>query len=144
MLNLKESQNMARQLFVEWIPQIMYNHHQTAPAGTVVAGAPYRDPFNYVFDPLLITGIEALGSAMNNRLNSENKPGYTSKGGAVFSTWYNGGLRTTTYFHNIVGLLTETIGGPNPFDIPVVPSRLLPSSDTPNPIIPQRWYFRQS
>src|SRR5690606_20972109 len=49
-----------------------------------------------------------------------------------------------TYFHNIVGLLTETIGGPNPFDIPVVPSRLLPSSDTPNPIIPQRWYFRQS
>ena len=144
MQNMKESKNIARQLFVEWIPQIMYNHHQTAPAGTVVAGAPYRDPFNYVFDPLLITGIEALGSAMNNRLNSENKPGYTSKGGAVFSTWYNGGLRTTTYFHNIVGLLTETIGGPNPFDIPVVPSRLLPSSDTPNPIIPQRWYFRQS
>src|SRR5690606_42164657 len=26
MLNLKESQNMARQLFVEWVPQIMYNH----------------------------------------------------------------------------------------------------------------------
>ncbi|RZK52793.1 MAG: peptidase, partial [Pedobacter sp.] len=42
MLNLKETQNIGRQLFVEWIPQIMYNHHQAGPAGTVVAGPPYR------------------------------------------------------------------------------------------------------
>lgn len=144
MLNLKESQNIARQLFIEWNPQIMYNHHQTAPAGAVVAGAPYRDPFNYVFDPLLITGIEALGAAMSNRLNSENKPGYTQRGGSVFSTWYNGGLRTTTYFHNMVGLLTEIIGGPNPFEIPLVTSRLIPNSNTHNPVLPQTWHFRQS
>ena len=109
MLNLKESQNIARQLFIDWNPQIMYNHHQTAPAGAVVAGAPYRDPFNYVFDPLLMSGIDALGAAMSSRLNAENKPGYTAKGGSVFSTWYNGGLRTTTYFHHMIGLLTEII-----------------------------------
>lgn len=144
MLNLKETQNIARQLFVEWHPQIMYNHHQTAPAGAVVAGAPYRDPFNYVFDPLLMTGIEALGAAMSSRLNAENKPGYTQRGGSVFSTWYNGGLRTTTYFHNTIGLLTEIIGGPNPYDIPLVTSRLIPNSDTHNPVIPQRWHFKQS
>src|SRR5690606_15766353 len=144
MLNLKESQNMARQLFVEWVPQIMYNHHQTAPAGAVVAGAPYRDPFNYVFDPLLMSGIDALGAAMSSRLNAENKPGYTAKGGSVFSTWYNGGLRTTTYFHNMIGLLTEIIGNPTPYDIPLVPSRLIPSSNTQNPVLPQRWHFRQS
>ena len=144
MLNLKESQNMARQLFIEWIPQIMYNHHQTAPAGAVVAGAPYRDPFNYVFDPLLMSGIDALGAAMSSRLNAENKPGYTAKNGSVFSTWYNGGLRTTTYFHNMIGLLTEIIGNPTPFEIPLVPSRLLPSSNTQNPVLPQRWHFQQS
>ncbi len=50
-MNMKESQNMGRQLFLEWIPQIMYNHHQRGPAGSVLAGPPYRDPFNYVFDP---------------------------------------------------------------------------------------------
>ena len=144
MLNLKESQNIARQLFVEWNPQIMYNHHQTAPAGAVVAGAPYRDPFNYVFEPLLMTGIEALGAAMSSRLYAENKPGYTQRGGSVFSTWYNGGLRTTTYFHNTIGLLTEIIGGPNPFEIPLVTSRLIPNSDTHNPVIPQKWHFKQS
>lgn len=144
MLNMKESQNIAKQLFVEWIPQIMYNHHQTAPAGAVVAGAPYRDPHNYVFDPILMTTLDALGAAMHTRLNSEGKPGYTQRGGSVFSTWYNGGLRTTTYFHNIAGLLTETIGGPTPYEIPLVPSRLLPNGDTPNPVLPQTWHFRQS
>ncbi len=144
MLNLKESQNMARQLFIDWIPQIMYNHHQTAPAGAVVAGAPYRDPFNYVFDPLLMSGIDALGAAMSSRLNAENKPGYTAKGGSVFSTWYNGGLRTTTYFHNMIGLLTEIIGNPTPYDIPLVTNRLIPSSNTQNPVLPQRWHFKQS
>ena len=144
MLNLKESQNIARQLFIEWNPQIMYNHHQTAPAGAVVAGAPYRDPFNYVFDPLVITGIESLGAAMSSRLYTEDKPGYTQRGGSVFSTWYNGGLRTTTYFHNTIGLLTEIIGGPNPFEIPLIPSRLIPNSNTHYPVLPQTWHFKQS
>ena len=144
MLNLKETQNIARQLFIEWLPQIMYNHHQAGPAGSVVAGAPYRDPFNYVFDPIIMTSIDALGAAMNNRLNAENKPGYTQKYGSVFSTWYNGGLRTTTYFHNIIGLLTETVGGPNPSEIPLVPQRLIPNGGTTFPVKPQKWHFRQS
>jgi len=144
MLNLKETQNIGRQLFIEWIPQIMYNHHQSGPAGSVVAGAPYRDPFNYVFDPLIITGLDAVGAAMQNRLNAEAKPGYTSKAGSVFSTWYNGGLRTTTYFHNMIGLLTEIIGSPNPSNVPLVTNRLIPDAATPNPVVPQKWLFRQS
>ena len=144
MLNLKETQNMARQLFVEWIPQIMYNHHQRGPAGSILAGPPYRDPFNYVFDPLMVTGIDALGAAMINRLNSENKPGFTRLGGSVFSTWYNGGLRTTTHFHNMIGLLTEIVGGPTPEDVPLIPSRLIPNGNTPFPITPQKWHFKQS
>lgn len=144
MLNLKETQNICRQLFVEWLPQIMYNHHQAGPAGSIVAGPPYRDPFNYVFDPMVITSLDAVGAAMNNRLNIEGKPGYTQRAGSVYSTWYNGGLRTTTYFHNMVGLLTEIIGGPNPTEVPLVPQRLIPNGATPNPITPQKWLFRQS
>ena len=125
MTNMSESRNMSLQQYVEWMPQILYNHHQTGPAGTVVAGPPYRDPFNYVYDPLLITGIDQLGAVMSTRLNAENKPGYTMKSGSVYSTWWNGGLRTTAYYHNIVGLLTEMIGNPTPMKIPFVPSRLM-------------------
>jgi hypothetical protein len=144
MLAMKESRNISSQLYVEWMPQVLYNHHQSGPPGTVLAGPPYRDPFNYVFDPLLITGIDALGAAMNNRLNSEGKPGFTSKSGSSYSTWYNGGLRTTAYFHNIIGLLTEIIGSPTPSEIPFVVDRLIPNGATPNPIPPQQWRFRQS
>lgn len=143
-MNLKESQNIGRQLFVEWIPQIMYNHHQRGPVGSVLAGPPYRDPFNYVFDPLMVTGIDALGAAMINRLNAENKPGFTRLNGSSFSTWYNGGLRTTTHFHNMIGLLTEIIGSPTPEDIPLVPARLIPNGATPFPVTPQKWHFKQS
>ncbi|MVN89907.1 M14 family metallopeptidase [Mucilaginibacter aquatilis] len=144
MMNMKESQNITRQQFLEWLPQIVYNHHQTGPAGSVVAGPPYRDPFNYVYDPLLVTSIDALGAAMSSRLNAENKPGYTERNGTSFSTWWNGGLRTTTYFHNMVGLLTEIIGSPTPASVPLVPERLIPSSNTPFPVTPQPWHYKQS
>jgi len=144
MMNLKETQNISRQLFVEWFPQILYNHHQAGPAGSVVAGPPYRDPFNYVFDPLVITGIDAVGAAMINRMNVEGKPGYTERSGSSFSTWYNGGLRTTTYFHNMIGLLTEIIGSPTPSTVPLVPQRLIPNGATPYPVLPQKWYFKTS
>src|SRR6201999_2041290 len=128
----------------EWLPQIMYNHHQAGPAGSILAGPPYRDPFNYVFDPLVITSLDAVGAAMSNRLNIEGKPGYTERAGSVYSTWYNGGLRTTTYFHNMIGLLPEIIGGPNPTEVPLVPHRLTPNGATTNPVTPQKWLFRQS
>jgi len=146
MLNLKESQNMARQLFINWVPQIMYNHHQPSGSsnGSVVAGPPYRDPFNYVYDPLVITGIDAMGAAMSTRLDAEGKPGYTEKAGSVYSTWFNGGLRTTTYFHNMIGLLTEITGSPTPENIPLAPSRLIPNSATIFPVTPRPWHFKQS
>ncbi|RYY41751.1 MAG: peptidase [Chitinophagaceae bacterium] len=144
MMNMKESQNISRQQYVEWMPQIIYNHHQTGPAGSVLAGPPYRDPFNYVYDPLLVTSLDAIGAAMNNRLNAEGKPGYTQRAGSVFSTWWNGGLRTTPYFHNSIGILTEIIGEPNPTRVPLVPSRLVPNGATPNPVMPQAWTFRRS
>ncbi|MGI8636139.1 MAG: M14 family metallopeptidase, partial [Segetibacter sp.] len=144
MMNMKETQNISRQQYIEWLPQIVYNHHQTGPPGSVLAGPPYRDPFNYVYDPLIITSLDAVGAAMNNRLNMEGKPGYTQRSGSSYSTWWNGGLRTTPYFHNMIGLLTEIIGSPTPATIPLVPSRLIPNMATPNPVTPQQWHFRQS
>jgi hypothetical protein len=141
---LKETTNINRQLFLEWFPQIMYNHHQSGPPGTVIFAPPFRDPFNYVFDPLIVTQLDAVGAAMHSRFIAEGKPGSTMRRGASYSTWYNGGLRTTTYFHNMIGLLTEIIGSPTPMEIPFVPNRALPVGDQPFPIAPQKWHYRQS
>src|SRR5450432_1745773 len=139
-----ETTNMNHQLFVEWFPQIMYNHHQTGPAGAVIFMPPFRDPFNYNFDPLVPLGIELVGTAMHSRLVAEGKGGSAMRTGANYSTWWNGGLRTVTYFHNMIGILTEIIGSPTPMSIPLVAEKQLPQGDWPMPIGPQEWHYRQS
>jgi Zinc carboxypeptidase len=144
MSNMPETANMNRQMFIEWFPQIMYNHHQTGPAGAVVFVPPFRDPFNYNFDPLIPLGIEAVGTAMHTRLVEQGMGGSAMRSGSNYSTWWDGGLRTTAYFHNMIGILTEIIGGPNPQQIPLVPDKQLPQGDWPLPVVPQLWHYRQS
>lgn len=139
-----ETENMNRVMYREWYPQIVYNHHQTGPTGTVLFAPPFRDPFNFNIDPTVITGIDLVGAAMHSRFTAEDKPGATRRRGANYSTWWNGGLRTTPYFHNMIGLLTETIGNPTPMEIPMVMERILPNDNLPDPIEPQPWHFRQS
>jgi hypothetical protein len=141
---MPETTNMNHQLFLEWFPQIIYNHHQTGPAGAVIFIPPFRDPFNYNFDPLVPLGIEMVGTAMHSRLVAEGKGGSGMRSESSYSTWWNGGLRTVTYFHNMIGILTEIIGNPTPIDIPLVAERQLPMGDLPMPIAPQPWHYRQS
>jgi hypothetical protein len=105
---------------------------------------PFRDPFNYNFDPLIPAQLDLVAAAMHSRFAAEAKPGVTSRRGSSYSTWWNGGLRTMAYFHNIVGLLTETIGSPTPMRIPFIPAKQLPDSNLHFPITPQEWHFRQS
>jgi hypothetical protein len=144
MTALPESRAVNRVLYRDWFPQIVYDHHQTGPVGTVMFSPPFRDPFNFNFDPLVMTMLDEVGSAMHSRFVAEDKPGVTTRSGANYSTWWNGGLRTSPYFHNMVGLLTETIGNPTPMEIPFAPSKQLPNADLPYPIAPQKWHFRQS
>lgn len=144
MSNMPETTNMNRQLFMEWFPQIVYNHHQTGPAGAVIFMPPFRDPFNYTFDPLIPLDVEAVGTAMHQRLVADGKGGSTQRSGATYSTWWNGGLRTICYFHNMIGLLTEIIGNPTPISVPLVADKQLPTGDWPLPIAPQTWHYRQS
>ena len=144
MASLAESENMNRVVYREWFPQIVYNHHQTGPQGTVMFAPPFRDPPNHNLDPIIITSLDQVGSAMHHRFVVEGKGGTTMRRGASYSTWWNGGLRTTPYFKNMIGLLTETIGHPTPIEIPFLPNRQLTHADLPLPVTPGAWHFRQS
>jgi hypothetical protein len=140
-----ETENMSRVQFREWFPHIVYNHHQTGPTGAVLFAPPFRDPFNFNMDPLIPAQLDAVGAAMHSRFIAEEKPGAVTRRGANYSTWWNGGVRTTVYFHNMIGLLTETIGNPTPIEIPFVPRYQLPTSDIFMPIEPTKtWHFRNS
>jgi hypothetical protein len=143
--NQVETEIINRQMYIDWIPQIMYNQHQTGPAGSVLFMAPFRDPFNYNQDPLVPLGIDLVGSAVHHRFLEEGKGGAVKREEAAYSTWFNGGDRTTVGFHNQIGLLSEIKGGPTPEKFPLVPDKLLPNGNNPLPIgAPEQWHLHQS
>ncbi len=122
----------------------MYNHHQSGPAGEVIFIPPFRDPVNHNLDPLVTLGIQAVGTAMHERLVAQGKGGSGMRTQANYDGWWNGGMRNTATYHNTIALLTEIIGNPTPMEIPLIPEKQLYISDLPLPIAPQQWHFRQT
>src|SRR5262245_5530556 len=141
---LPETTNMSNQMYRQWYPQIMYNHHQSGPGGSVMFAPPFRDPHNYNFHPMTPANVDLIGSVMATRFIEEGKPGVVSRKGATYSTWWNGGLRTTAYFHNQIGILTETIGNPTPQRTSWNTNFGVGNSSSWWSITPQEWHFRQS
>ena len=128
-------------LYKEWLPQIMYNQHQAGWPPPRMFVPPFPDPFNPNIDSQVMRGIDLVGGAMLDRFERERKPGVVSR--YQFSTWYNGSIRTAAYFHNMIGILTETWHPsatpftydpkrfPREFDNGV--SATVPSTDYPSP-----------
>ncbi len=106
MNNMPETQAVSRILYNEWYPQIVYNHHQPAPAWARIVLPPFSDPVNPNIHPGVTTGVNQVGAAMAHRFIMEGMPGIVSDVG--YTMFWNGGGRTTPYFHNQIGILTET------------------------------------
>jgi len=153
MMNQVETRNSARQLYVEWCPQIVYNQHQTGPYPSRIFVPPFDDPMNPNIPPLVMRGVNTVGDAMTRRLDQEGKRGAVSRIG--FDTWWNGGMRTAPYFHNMVGILTETSHAsatpvtedprtfPRYFAGTTVPT-LEPTTYYPSPYLGGPWHLRDS
>lgn len=141
MLNLPETRVMTHLLYDEWFPQIVYNHHQAPgmyPERMFVP--PYDDPMNPNIPPLVMRGINAVGTAMHTRFEEENKSGIISLD--TYSTWWNGGMRTTPFFHNIIGILTEVAhASPYPATYKTSPAQQEPTAWYPNPYKGGVWHF---
>jgi hypothetical protein len=139
-----ETENINRVLYHEWFPQLLYNHHQSGPAGTIVYSPPFRDPYNYNLDPMMMLGLQSIGAALHTRLAVEEKGGATMRSGGPYDGWWNGGIRNTATFHNIIAILTEMIGSPTPMRVPLIAERQIPTGDLALPVPPGEWHFRQS
>jgi len=145
MVSQVETELVNKQVFIDWIPQIIYNQHQAGPAGTILFMAPFRDPFNHNTDPLVQIGIDLVGSAIHHRFLAEGKGGAVKREEASYSTWFNGGVRISVGFHNQIGLLHEIVGNPTPITIPLIPDKLVPYGNNPLPIGPKQvWHQYQS
>lgn len=105
MNNMPESKAVTNVLYNQWYPQIVLNHHQTSPSWTRIFLPPFSDPVNPRIHPGITTAVNLVGTAMANRFAMKQMPGVIS--GVIYSMWWNGGMRTVPYFHNMVGILTE-------------------------------------
>jgi len=106
MMTQPETRAVADVLYSQWYPQIVYNQHQTAPWPARIFIPPFADPVNPNIPALVVRGVNTVGDAMGKRFSEEGKPGAVSR--INFDMWWNGGMRTAPYFHNMIGILTET------------------------------------
>ena len=106
MMTQPETRNVARVLYHQWFPQIVYNHHQAGSVSPRIVVPPYAEPMNPNIPPLVIRGVHLVGDAIAQRFAREKKPGVVSR--VSYDTWWNGGMRTAPYYHNMIGILTET------------------------------------
>ena len=143
MFNMPESRNVGRLLYDELFPQIVYNHHQSAPFPARIFVPPFDDPMNPNIPAPVMRGVATVGDAITSRLEKEGKVGAISRVG--FDTWWNGGMRTAPYFHNMVGILTETAlwryATPHEYDPAKLPRRFRNGvpTDTPTTFYPSPW-----
>jgi hypothetical protein len=105
MFRQQETRAVGRILYEEWLPQIVFNHHQTAPFPARIFIPPFADPVNPHIDPRVVRGVNLVGEHMAHRFEMEGMPGVVS--GITFTMWWNGGMRTAPYFHNQIGILSE-------------------------------------
>jgi hypothetical protein len=101
--------------------------------------------------PLINRGITVLGVGIQQRLEQEGKTG--AQGFSQYSNWWNGGMRSTPCFHNIVGILTEVASGRLATPVDIAPDQLPrtlasgesarePSTWNPSPWPGGKWTLR--
>ena len=106
MANLIESQNMNRVTAQEWMPEILYNHHQTSPFPARIWIPPDAEPTNPNVHPLIVRWKNLIGSVMGKAFDEAGQPGAISR--VTFDTWYPGYATQVVDGHNTVSILTET------------------------------------
>jgi hypothetical protein len=105
MLNLAETRNVTRLFWQEWFPQLVYDVHQMGQNGARFVIPPFFDPPNPRISPLILREVGLIGYKMAADLQAENVAGVATN--TTFDTWWHGGFRSSPYYHNSIGILSE-------------------------------------
>ncbi len=106
MLSVPESRYVTHTIR-EWEPQLLYNHHQTAPFPTRIWIPPFAEPVSPYVHPLMWRTVNLMGMAMASSLEERGQEGATHMG-TGFDNWYPGFMDHAHNFHNTASFLTET------------------------------------
>jgi len=106
MLSVPESRVVTR-VVREWEPQILYNHHQTAPFPARIWIPPFAEPVSEFVHPLMWRQVNLLGMSMAQALEERGQTGAVHMG-TGFDNWYPGFIDHAHNFHNVTSFMTET------------------------------------
>lgn len=103
--NLVESQNVAKILYKEWYPEIVYDQHQMGSRSARLFMPPYQDPINPNVSPRLTASTNMLGNYVLSDLTDRGFTGVVT--GTVFNAFFEGTMSKTPLWHNRIGILSE-------------------------------------
>ncbi|HVH67504.1 MAG TPA: M14 family zinc carboxypeptidase [Gemmatimonadales bacterium] len=111
-----ETQLVVDSIYNVWHPQIVHDIHQQDADGSRLFLPPYLDPIEPNVDPLLVDGVNALGSAMAWELAGQGKTGIVIN--AVYDAWTP--ARAYQHYHGGVRILAEAASAnlASPIDLP--------------------------
>jgi zinc carboxypeptidase len=111
-----ETQLVVDSIYNVWHPQIAHDIHQQETDGSRLFLPPYLDPIEPNVDPLLVDGVNALGTAMAWALAGEGKTGISIN--AIYDAWTP--ARAYQHYHGGVRILSEAASAnlASPVDVP--------------------------
>ncbi len=104
-LSLKESQLTAQVLWHDWFPSVWLDQHQQGPAGPRMFTMPSGDPINPNVSPLIYRWNSIFGQTQAAALEAAGKDGIMHT--STYTSFWEGALAWSGWWHNQVGLLTE-------------------------------------
>jgi hypothetical protein len=105
LLSLKETQMVAQVLWHDWFPSIWLDQHQQGAAGPRMFTMPASDPINPNVHPLIYRLNGIFGQMQAAALEAAGKDGIMHN--ATYTSFWEGAMAWSGWWHNQVGLLTE-------------------------------------
>jgi hypothetical protein len=106
MFTQKESQYMAQVAWHDWLPAVWLDEHQMGAGGPRIFVMPATDPINPNVHPLIYRWNSILGQSQAAALEAAGKDGIIYN--ATYTNFWQGAMAWAGWWHNQVGLLTET------------------------------------
>ncbi len=103
-----------------WHPQIVHDIHQQGQFGSRLFIPPYLDPVEPSVDPLLVWGVNSLGTSMAWELAGQGKRGIVVN--STYDAWTP--ARAYQHYHGGVRILSETASARLASPIDVAPDQL--------------------
>jgi hypothetical protein len=103
--NLAETRNVAKVLYQDWFPEVVYDQHQMGSSAPRMFLPPYADPVNPNVAPELMALVNRTGTKMVADLTGNGFTGIAT--GTIFNAYFQGTMSKTPLWHNMVGILSE-------------------------------------